>query len=1021
AATRTGAQQTPLPEPSRLPEGPRCFVRGAFHWPPAAPGTPAQPSSAPRPNPAPFATPLNPPGGGDGRSVMASTPPPAPAIWGPAPPVLPSSTSLSSTSPSAPSAFPPAPSSAFPSGPGPAAPSAWVPQHHRDITLGRLDGYLADGQFADVSLRSELWARRCSHCVRLHVYSHPKDMPYPPYDLAVNMPYRPAKVGDKFGPSWTTHWFRVQARVPEAWDGEGPLMFRWDSGCEAMLYSDGPTPRQGITAQRNEYILADTVVGGQELLFYVELAANGMFGNGPTENNIQPPDENRYFELKTAELAVPNLPVTALFHDLRALTGLARELPPGNVTGETALYVANKIVNTYRPRDPASVEAARALAASVLARRDPADRMQVYAVGHCHIDTAWLWPFSETHRKTARSWSAQLRLAERFPWHIFTASSAQQYEWLLADYLGLFAEIQAAAKRGSFVPVGGIRYFLTQKLSWNNINAFPHSSFKWAGLDGSTILTHFPPANTYNAQADAHDILATATGSKDKDRAPAAYMLYGNGDGGGGPTPDMCESLARLAGCRGLASLALASPGDFFRCLEASSHDLLTWRGELYFELHRGTYTSHAANKSDNRTCELLLREVEVAGALAAAVLPPGAYCYPRSEVEAIWKDVLLYQFHDVLPGSAIGRVYDVTAVRYPQMMSALRRMRDAALAALLAATAAPAARPGPAAVPAAGAAAAATPSHDACIPLFSDLLIAGAKPLPPPAHAAAVQSAVQSAVQPSKPVAGDSPVAWAFNSLAFRRREVVAVPAAALPYRGGGATVRQWCADGSAALVVVEAAPLSLTPITVGDLAAGATAAAASAAAVAAAGAGARAAGAVAPGGVGVATDGLGRLVLETGSGGGGRRGPVADPWVGGGATCVCVPRGGGSGVAVPGGGEGLVYVMANSMIRAVFDDRGRLLSLFDFAWQRELVPEGAAGNVFRLYEDIPLFWDAWDIEIYHLEKGWPAGEGLAPPEVTILESGPLRCRLQLTMQLSATSSLKQLITLTAVSPRLA
>ncbi|PNH11583.1 Alpha-mannosidase [Tetrabaena socialis] len=172
-----------------------------------------------------------------------------------------------------------------------------------------------------------------------------------------------------------------------------------------------------------------------------------MFGNGPTENNIQPPDENRYFELKTAELAVPNLPVTALFHDLRALTGLARELPPGNVTEETALYVANKIVNTYRPRDPASVEAARALAASVLARRDPADRMQVYAVGHCHIDTAWLWPFSETHRKTARSWSAQLRLAERFPWHIFTASSAQQYEWLLTDYPGLFAEIQAAAAK----------------------------------------------------------------------------------------------------------------------------------------------------------------------------------------------------------------------------------------------------------------------------------------------------------------------------------------------------------------------------------------------------------------------------------------------------------------------------------------------------------------------------------------------------------------------------------------------
>eukprot|EP00198_Chlamydomonas_reinhardtii_P001051 XP_001690386.1 predicted protein [Chlamydomonas reinhardtii] len=967
---------------------------------------------------------------------------------------------------------------------GPAAPAAgaapavsdvpgrWVPQHHRDITLGRLDGFLAAGQFADVNLRAAMWRRRSADAVSLEVYSHPKDVPYPPYDVAIKMPYRPAAVGEAFGPSWTTHWFRVRARTPADWEGEGPLMFRWDSGSEAMLYLDGPTPRQGITDQRNEYLLAPAAVAGQELVFYVEMAANGMFGN--TTDGILPPNEDRYFTLKAAELAVPDVEVTGLYHDLRALTGLARELPAGHATGEAALYTANKIVNTYRRGDPQSVAACRALAASVLAVRDPGDRMQVHAVGHCHIDTAWLWPFSETHRKTARSWSSQLRLAERYPWHVFTASS---------DYPGLFTEIQAAAARGSFVPVGGtwvemdtnvpsgeslvrqflfgqrffqrhfgapcdvfwlpdtfgysgqlpqiaagagIRYFLTQKLSWNNINAFPHTTFYWAGLDGaSRLLTHFPPANTYNAQADAKDLLATATGSKDKDRAPLAYMLFGNGDGGGGPTVDMCESLARLGGCRGVAgSFDVTAPGDFFRRLEGASQDLLTWRGELYFELHRGTYTTHAANKNDNRTCELLLREAEAAGALAEAMLGDvGGYCYPRAELESIWKDVLLYQFHDVLPGSSIGRVYDVTKTRYPQMKMQLRKIRDAALGALIAAAAAPQSAAAAAANSAAVAAAVGTGSH-----LISLEEVVGARPLlqPPAAAAAAAADAAG---------AGE-PVAWVFNSLAVPRTELVSLPVASLPpdlrqrlaegawrpavlgqgpqegaAAGAALEVPAASGPGGAAqvvLAVVEVPPLTLTPLTAADLAAGIKRRACSSSSSTA----------TVNGGIsdssnsseGVGYDGGCRLVRMTASQAGlrGRRAAAAAE-----ATSRRL------GVAVA-AEDAAVYLLMNKMVRAYFDDAGRLLSLYDPAWRRELVPEGQPGNVFRLYEDIPLFWDAWDIEVYHLEKGCLAGEGQPPPSVHIIESTPSRVRLGLSMQITAASSLQQVVSLNCCSPRL-
>ncbi|GIL94480.1 hypothetical protein Vretimale_672, partial [Volvox reticuliferus] len=206
-----------------------------------------------------------------------------------------------------------------------------------------------------------------------------------------------------------------------------------------------------------------------------------------------------------------------------------------------------------------------------------------------------------------------------------------------------------------------------------------------------------------------------------------------------------------------------------------------------------------------------------------------------------------------------------------------------------------------------------------------------------------------------------------------FRRREVVSVPVEMLP---PGMAVRQLSDDGTAALVVVDAPPLSITRLLTEDLLTGygnSTAAEDSAAAAAASAIG-------------------------------------GDPWGYVGATLLCGTNHKGR----------VEYVMQNSLIRAVFDSAGRLVSLYDIAWRRELVPDSAAGNVFMLYEDIPLFWDAWDIEVYHLEKGSPAGRGLPPPKVTILEYGPVRCRLGVEAQLTQGSSIRQTISLTAVSARL-
>ncbi len=353
---------------------------------------------------------------------------------------------------------------------------------------------------------------------------------------------------------------------------------------------------------------------------------------------------------------------------------------------------------------------------------------QVTAVGHCHIDTAWLWPYRETRRKIVRSWSTQLRYMARYPGLPFTfaASQAVQYDWLREDHPELMPALEAAVAAHRFIPVGGSwvepdanmpsgealarqfllgerklaemfgeagrstvfwlpdtfgysaqlpqiarlcgkPYFLTQKLSWSLVNRPRHSSFWWAGLDGTRVLVHFPPADTYNAQGNVQDVLRSATQNKSARDAPQSLMLYGNGDGGGGPTIEMLLQLARMMGSRaqnrhaasaegagqmthnpsdlavssaepdttvparlqGLPAVRHGDPHAFFTRLErtAAARKLHKHTGELYLELHQGTLTTKAGLKLGNRVSERLLGQVEflgVAAALAATQLAGG-------------------------------------------------------------------------------------------------------------------------------------------------------------------------------------------------------------------------------------------------------------------------------------------------------------------------------------------------------------------------------------------------------------
>ncbi len=202
----------------------------------------------------------------------------------------------------------------------------------------------------------------------------------------------------------------------------------------------------------------------------------------------------------------------------------------------------------------------------------------------------------------------------------------------------------------------GMTHFLTQKLSWNRFNKPEHQTLTWEGIDGSSVLAHFPPADTYNSVATVAELRQAARLFKDHPASHQGFLLFGFGDGGGGPTPHMLEMLRRTTDLQGVPRVVQRTSDEFFALIEAEKHELPRLVGELYFEFHRGTYTTQAKTKLGNRRSEDLLHDVEF---LAASASRLGRHAYPAEALERIWKRCSRSQFHDILPGSSIGLVHE--------------------------------------------------------------------------------------------------------------------------------------------------------------------------------------------------------------------------------------------------------------------------------------------------------------------------------------------------------------------------
>lgn len=566
--------------------------------------------------------------------------------------------------------------------------------------------------------------------IKLSVYNVP-DLARPPFKDAVSHDFKPTKVGESFGPSWSTHWFKVAIIIPKELLKKELLELHWDGNNEALVWSEDGHPLQGLTGggERVEWVIPDSFRDGKEHIVYVEMACNGMFGNAPGGDSIQPPDPNRYFRLGKAEIVAVNVQARALRLDFWVIGDAAKEFPENSWEQHKALQVATSIIDAFEAGNQGSIIKGRKIAQEYLGENVDSEKVYetgteplVYGIGNCHIDTCWLWPWAETKRKVARSWTSQCNLLDSYLEHRFTVSQAQQFKWLKEFYPSLFDRVKAHIKKGNFQTVGGswvehdtnmpsgeslarqflygqrffesnfgercktfwlpdtfgysaqlpqlcrqsgMKRFFTQKLSWNNINKFPHTTFNWVSLDGSQVICHMCPSETYTAEANLGDLRKSVTQHKSMDQDATSLLVFGKGDGGGGPTWEHLEKLRR---CRGLSdkigSLPRVHMGqsveDFYDRLEdriGKGLDLVTWYGELYFELHRGTYTTQANNKRNNRKAEFLLRDIELLA--TAASLKNSKYKYPKEDIDDIWEATLLCQFHDCLPGSSIEMCYD--------------------------------------------------------------------------------------------------------------------------------------------------------------------------------------------------------------------------------------------------------------------------------------------------------------------------------------------------------------------------
>lgn len=730
------------------------------------------------------------------------------------------------------------------------------------------------------------------------------------------------------------YWFRAEYTVPKSMDGKtlylkvATQVDHWDyaKNPQFLLFVNGQMT-QGMDLNHQTVMLERCAKEGETYTIDLQGYTGVMFAE-------------LTFTMETVEV---DETINEIYYDIVVpLQGFSRMQEDDKVRKDLRT-ILNNTVNLLDLRTPYSEEFYQSIEeAHNYIQKALYEDMSGYedviasCIGHTHIDVAWLWTVAQTREKVARSFSTVLKYMDEYPEYKFMSSQPALYQFLKERYPETYEKIKERVKEGRWEPEGGmwveadcnltsgeslvrqflygkkffkdefgidsrilwlpdvfgysgalpqimkksgIKYFMTTKLAWNQINKVPYDTMMWRGIDGSEIFTHLITTlgvgqseadffTTYNGMLHPDAILGGWHRYQNKDINNDILIAFGYGDGGGGPTREMLETSKRMEkGIRGIPKVRQEFAGNYFEELEErveGNKSLPVWEGELYFEYHRGTYTSMGRNKRSNRRCEQLLMDAELLEVLTGTS--------EKEEMDKIWRTVLLNQFHDILPGSSIAEVYEVTKKEYAEIESRLAEMIAEKLNLLM---------------------------------------------------------------------DGEQDKISVFNTLGFDRNDVVSLGdchAAALTDESGKIYPVQETAQGAVAYIT--------------DI---------------------------------PAKGGKTLQLLDT----------VKEE-----ASRIQITE---NGIETP-------------FYRISIDENGLFTSIYDKECDREVLKAGEKGNLLRMYEDKPMHYDCWDIDMYYSEKYWDAEKA---DKIQWTEEGPVRATLEIQRTIS-NSVIKQKIHFYADSRRI-
>lgn len=798
------------------------------------------------------------------------------------------------------------------------------------------------------------------------------------------------------GSSWGGYdkvaWFRTWVDIPSAWENQkiavrflvGPR----DGGgstAETLLYVNGE-PLQGIDVWHEDAWLPPEMIRAGKVF----LALKSWSGT------LNPPEMRRF---KVAELIWIDEAAELFYHSALAAVSAVKLLDENDLRRVRILQVLNDsfhCIDFVKPRSESYyrsiVESERRLSAGLEKLRTNELKPKVTCIGHSHIDMAWLWRLCHTREKASRTFSTVLHLMRQYPEYRFMHSSPQLYKFLKEDYPDIYARVKERIRSGEWEITGGmwveadtnltsgeslirqflygrrfikeefgvdtnilwlpdvfgysaalpqiikksgIKYFLTSKISWSQFNRFPYDTFNWRGIDGTEVLTHFittPDSNwfyTYNGTLSAQEVKGIWDNYRQKDVNDELLLLFGWGDGGGGPTKEMLESARALKNLPGMPEVGIGKAEPFFERLgdQAKGKKLPEWDGELYLEYHRGTYTSQGEIKRSNRKSEILFHNAEWLSSMADVLVSVDNY--PLEELKTGWEKILLNQFHDILPGSSIRQVYEDTHKDYQEITRIGQR---------------------------------------------------------------AVWNAQDSLL---KRIPTDRESIVVFNPLSWDRRDLIILPytedviGKTLKDEKGFPAAYQLVEEAGEKKILLEAGEVPSMGYRVFPLSDQ------------------------------VLNGGFTSLAEEPVSAAGFRNGEYYRT----GKDRMVEPEPDRKGLLLngtkaPSGDELIVRKdrLENRYYRLDLNEKGQVSALYDKRFEREVLAPGMCGNVLQAFEDKPMNFDAWDIDIYYQEKMQEVTDLV---DVIVEEVGPLRGTLRLTWRL-ADSTITQWMSLYRNNPRI-